>query len=187
LEDRISELEKKMNEMETRTSLLEVFMDNLISKICSIRYFEDLCKPKCLTPYRCSATCEDDNIPTTCFDRIIHAEYFCKTGVCCESKAVTCPPPNKNIALLDAFCDGSTNTISVLIKNDGTTSITFNSITFYINGTSTGITRSSACSGTNYLTAGSTKTCTLKGIANGFQELRVSGPSNEVGGSVYCS
>ena len=92
----------------------------------------------------------------------------------------------QNIALMDAYCDAATNTINTLIKNDGTTSITLSNVKFYVNGTTTGITVPPACSGASTLAAGATITCGITGIADGFQELRIVGPSNAVGGTVEC-
>jgi FlaG/FlaF family flagellin (archaellin) len=93
----------------------------------------------------------------------------------------------QNIALLDAYCDAATNNIFALIKNDGTTAITFNLMSFYVNGTTTGITVLASCTGAgNSLAAGATQNCMFNGTSNGFNEVRIVGPSNAVGGTIEC-
>ena len=88
----------------------------------------------------------------------------------------------QNIALMDAYC--SSNTIYTLIRNDGTISITMNTVKFYLGGTS--YTANPACTGVNTLAAGATLTCNVVAGSIGFYELRVVGPSNAVGGTVEC-
>ena len=93
----------------------------------------------------------------------------------------------QNIALLDAYCDATPNNIYVLLKNDGTTSITFDKVAFFVNGTTTGINVSASCTGAgNSILAGGTQNCMFNGTSNGFQEIRIVGPGNAVGGTIEC-
>jgi len=91
----------------------------------------------------------------------------------------------QNIALMDAYCDAGTDTIYSLIKNDGTASITMNTVKFYLGGTSY-TANPAACTGVSTLAAGATLTCNVVAGANGFYDLRIVGPSNAVGGTVEC-
>jgi hypothetical protein len=97
---------------------------------------------------------------------------------------------SQNIALIDAYCDQATDNVYALIRNDGTTSITFNQVTFYSNGLTGGaqVTVLATCTLANTLAAGTTQTCRFNGTAvtNGFNEIRIVGPSNAVGGSIQC-
>jgi hypothetical protein len=81
-------------DLESRVSALENLTSKFIQAICSIKYstYFGFCPPRCSSPYSCSSTCVDDMIPSYCYDRTIHSEYFCSYNtVCCESKRVTCP------------------------------------------------------------------------------------------------
>jgi FlaG/FlaF family flagellin (archaellin) len=112
---------------------------------------------------------------------LISVAYLYMSGLITGSTA-------QNIALMDAYCDAGTNTINMLIRNDGTTSITFSNVKFYLDGTVFTAAPTPACT-TSTLNAGSTQTCsnsTTTAITDGFHELRVVGPSNAVGGSIQC-
>ena len=154
--------------IEERLSIIE-------KMICQIKYIDGFCPPKCPRPYSCSNTCEDDTIPSVCYDRTIHSEYYCSSDkVCCESVRVTCL---QNIELQDAYCQN--NKIIYSIKNIGNADV--NSLTFYVDS----IRKSATCNPTLPIKPNQTTTCTHSATL-GTHQVRVVGPSNAVGGTVNC-
>jgi hypothetical protein len=102
-----------------------------------------------------------------------------------------------NIQLLDAYC--RSGNISFLIKNIGTTNIagtgggTVGPLTLVIRGTT--ITAGLTCdfSPANTITAGNSTFCKnnsqlipATAMSSGYNEIRIIGPSNAIGGSISC-
>jgi hypothetical protein len=92
-----------------------------------------------------------------------------------------------NIQLADAYC--KTGSLYLLIKNIGTQNIT-SQVTVVLGGQTTSG-GSITCDPTFPLAAGSSTFCrnnTPTGInlKTGANELRIIGPSNAVGGTVFC-
>jgi len=85
-----------------------------------------------------------------------------------------------NIALLDAYC--GKNIIYTLIKNDG--NLPINRLTFVVDGVINSNNELSGCMNEPLL-PGKTVMCQVNG-ESGFNEIRVIGPSNAVGGTVEC-
>lgn len=175
LEERVKKLEEKVSEHDERFDLLDVVLSKFRDTICKIRYFEDFCKPRCSSPYICSSTCVDDTIPSYCYDRTIHPEYYCSSDkVCCASVRVTCL---QNIELQDAYCQN--NNIIYSIKNVGNADVI--SLTFYVDS----IRKSATCNPTLPIKPNQTTTCTHSSTL-GTHQVRVVGPSNAVVGTVNC-
>jgi len=96
---------------------------------------------------------------------------------------VECKAIDTTIALLNAYCNSTSNTINSSIKNKGTTIISFLNIRFYVDGRV--VSPNIDCRTPNSLNTGNSINCYLNTTA-GFHEFRIVGPSNIVSQNITC-
>ncbi len=96
---------------------------------------------------------------------------------------VECKPIDTTIGLLDAYCNSTTGTLYISIKNKGTTIISFSNIRFYVDGKTAN--PNPQCKTPNALDTGNSITCTILASA-GNHDIRIVGPSNAIPGSISC-